>query len=646
MMDVNNLSSSTSPVVVQEELAKVNIENRGIPVNTPMQPVNDKIAGDEEKAKAQTEEMVKLAHQDALEYKKLEIDEEFLCDPLIFDQLLPELQDEIEKCQAFDTGSFLTGVKGAEPTTWATNQNILENGARYMQKQAKRLVDRENLSLEHAYKILIGALDHYDQMAALGCRMGKKTPLSTFVLRSALLLASQKDGIELLSWMVYTKAGKPIDKDKWTFLDDWKNWVPEAQAAMAKFSEVTIIRANALAEEYSEFQLILLKGGFGAGKTRLAKELMNDQAAGVVAPDLGKWVVRRSMETVPHSVAHVQGSQIAYKLFDNLLRTLLGTLVYDSSLSRPADISSYLKKSQQAKEKKKVMVYDVARHDMARILAVLKREVGGDDPRVPPNFIINSAMNDKLHRVECMEVILNYPVEDGVPVPEYHFMCANDKGWNSEKMMVITPNNIEEKHPEMRQRLAQEGIEIDQGKLRLTFDEDQLETYYTTQFERPVRSIMEDLSREENEIFFQVFSNRILIPNLSKVSIHGEASFYDALPGKIKQVLSESAFQGSFASLKEETRDHFFQTLKELPSLQAKVAKAEKHIERLKQQRERLSSGSKGRVKKASLHTQIEAQEQRLTLLKNKMKTVVSYLDLPLRTALIIHQKLGGDPWV
>lgn len=70
------------------------------------------------------------------------------------------------------------------------------------------------------------------------------------------------------------------------------------------------------------------------------------------------------------------------------------------------------------------------------------------------------------------------------------------------------------------------------------------------------------------------------------------------------------------------------QTLRELSQkveplrtkLTDQIGKAEKHLERLRYQRDHVKSGSSGRAKKSSLNTQIEAHEKRLEGLKSNLK--------------------------
>jgi septin family protein len=612
----------------------------------------------QEKVKDEAQRMVVQAsmERDKKREARWELDPKFVCDQETFQKVLPAFQQQISACINFDIAAFLRGFKGISLETLKSNEKILDDAIQFIGQQAKALAGEKNISREDAYKLLIGILDQYDAVAyQLSTGTSNSEPPSTFVLRSAILLSGQQEGIALQSWMVYTKIGKPDHKHLWTFLDDWKNWVPEAQGAMAKFSEITIAKVKKLARQHVGNQIILLKGGFGAGKTRLANELMQENAAGVVAPDLGKRVVRRAMPSVMHSSAHIQGSQIAFKIFDAMIQEQEGTIVYDSSLSKADDVKSYLQKSKISG--KKMIIYDVARHDMARALAVLKRDVEGDDPRIPPDFIIRSAIQDKLNRAECMKVILEYVDDKSVPPPEYHFIAGDRQGWNTAEVMTLLPKKIRQAHRRMKKRLEFEGIEIDRAShtVRFTKTSAELENYFNNQFERPVHAIMHDLSEAEQSILYETFSKRKLDLNPDHGSIDDASTFYEALPKNIQAVLPKNAVIQAFAAVKPETRKEFFAAIQAKlqakrehleAKLQEKIKRSEKHLALLKKKQSQ-GKGAARRNKREFLDVQIAAYEKHLELLNHdlKTKTFISYLDLPLRIALMIHQSLQKDPW-
>lgn len=515
--------------------------------------------------------------------QSVSLDPKFICDEVSFQKLSQGMSECLHLSSLFDTKTFLTGSKSGNETQIAMNNKVITVLSQKIANWAENLAVENSIQLEDAYKLIIGALDKLDATRSPG-------DTNTFALRSATLVASQNHGLTLSSWMVYTKGGKPVDNEKWPFLDQWKNWVPEAQGAMLKFTETTQVNAKRLADKNNEQKVVFLKGGYGAGKTRLANTLFEEESTGVVSPDLGKRVVRRSMDKISHSVAHIQGSQIAYKLFDDLIKKP-GMAVYDSSLSRPKDVHDYLQKCKAAQ--KKMVLYDVARLDVARILNVLKRDVHGDDPRIGPEFIIDSALLDKLNRVKCMEVILQDKTDVEAMKPEYHFYSGDSQGWNTESVMIIKPSQISMLNPAGEgadERLAIEGIESEAvGKtLKLVLTEDGLKAKYQAMFEKRVDQLMKELSSEERTILDEVFGSRSLVLNqVSKIT--DISSLYRATPASFRNALPESAFKAALESLQPDTLAEFLD--------------------------------------------------------RAKAKQEISYLDMPLRAALIINQNLQTSPW-
>jgi hypothetical protein len=314
---------------------------------------------------------------------------------------------------------------------------------------------------------------------------------------------------------------------------------------------------------------------------------MQEKTSGVVAPDFGKQVVRRSMEIITHASAHIQGSQIAYKLFDDMVKNVVGTVVYDSSLSRASDVTNYLNKSTSVD--KKLVIYDIARNDMARCLQVLKRPIRGDDPRIPPEMVITSAIRDKLNRKNCMDVILNYKILEGKEniAPEYYFLSGNVKGSNREMVMKLTPQKID-LSPNLEERLKLEGLRYNSEthSIETITSEIELKFFFEWQFQRPVKEILKELSEEEILKLSEIFSHRTFY---FEGPVKNTETFYQALPEKIKKSLPQNAIIEAFTSLSDETREKFFLSL----------------------------------VGAAS----------------------ISYMDLPLNAAFIIHQRLLSDPW-
>lgn len=513
------------------------------------------------------------------------LDQDFIISDNLYAELLEQTKLLFDIVENFEIGPFLTGIMNEDcqhKITLCTERiiSIVEN-----------MKEQYDTPKAQIYKMLIGFADRYD----------KQFPqTSTFAIRSAILKASAKDGAELESWMAYTKGGKPQRQDIWPFLDQSRNWIPEAQRSLGKFIEKAIVEARTLAKEHPSGEVILLKGGFGAGKTRQINQLFGETATGAVAPDKAKTVVRKSLPTVSHGSAHVQGSQIAYQFFDEIITRVAGTVVYDSSLSNPADLNSYIQKA--IKADKKAVVVDVTRNDFARFLAVLKRSVTGEDPRIPIDFIINGTIRDKLQRFKCIQEVLLFDLKvDPRVTPEYRFLGGDEEGWNIEEVVRITPSKLTfPSDPSAREeaikRLALEGITYDEktSEIITHLSEKTLRNQFNKQLNNTVTEVIAGISKEEGSICTEVFGNRpltttTLAKHSDDPSIH-IANFYDALDDKVKAAITKKEFLEAFKDLNPETLSKFSQKI------------------------------DKG--------------------------TPINYLDLPLRAALIINSKLKSDPWI
>lgn len=511
-------------------------------------------------------------------------DKEFICDDATYKLLMAHLALLLSNAETYDTGLFLIGpkAKDAQNPQYERNERLLTITVHELSLLATELAARKKISPSQAYKLLLGAIDRYDDE-------NPRKSSSSFLLRSALLLASSGAGANLESWMVYTRSGKPDRAHIWEFLDELKNWTAEAQGAMAKESELLIVEARGLALQHPENKVLLLKGGFGAGKTSLAKKLLKESFSGVIAPDKAKMAVRRSLPDVSHNVAHVQGSQLAYNLFDELIKQQSGTCAYDSSLKAPGDVAAYLKKCQ--KVHKKMEIFDVARKDVARFLSVLKRDVDGEDPRIPPEIMMKAAIGDKLNRVACMEVILKSESKENASRPVYHFLCGNAQGTDTKEVLTLGPNNEMQLASEAKERLKLEGIEVDdtKGEIRLVMDEATLTKEYHEQFQTAVAALVDTLSDDERMALRDCFSKRVFYLREAVAEIRSSSQLYQHLPQKVQEALPNKVFVEAFNSMPEPIQEQIFRTCEQT-----------------------------GRF---------------------------SYLDLSLQAALQIHSKLLQDPW-
>lgn len=462
------------------------------------------------------------------------LDQDYICTEKSYNDSLAFIQTLQELIEYINISEFVSGVENKR------NEEILAAATNSMRLNAMRfLLNGEAKDLNTANKKLVGVLDRYD----------KTDPKGTYILRTALLKASHAAGVGLHSWSVYTKGGKPEGSEIWGFLEKGKNWIPEAQGLRAKWIEITSVKTNRLSKKFKDNQVVLLKGGFGAGKTRQILERFGVYGAGAIAPDKGKAIDRRINPDLPHFAAQAHGSQAAFELMDELLQKQTGTVIYDSSLYKPEDVAGYLAKCKKAG--KKMVIYDVARNDMARILSVLKRPVEGEDPRIPPHLIIESAIRDKVNRVKCMQIVLDDDTKVGSLRPEYHFISGDEQGWNAEEVMELGPEGTIVLKPGAEERLALEGIEFSGNTLKLTVNEESLEKYYEEMFDRPVREIMAALSFEEQSTL-GVFQQRIFPTKL-----------YDDLPKNIRDALPKKAFEDALENVDFSSKQFF--TYEDLP---------------------------------------------------------------------------------
>lgn len=420
----------------------------------------------------------------------------------------------------FNTQVFLSGQNIEKEMT------IIDEAA----GQIMSWVSNTGMSKKDSYQELLKSIDAYDT---------SHPDTSSFAFRTALLAASHMDGVGFESWVVYTKPNRLQGDDKWTYLDNFKNWIPEVQGIFAKYTETAFVKAKALADQYSDQQVVLLKGGFGAGKTRLAKKLFEETSPGITAPDKGKEVVRRSMPAIPHAAAHVQGSQIAFRLFDDFIQQLQGTVAYDSSLRDPKDLISYMDKAEAAG--KSITVNDVARYDMARILSVLARNVEGEDPRIPPSFIVHSAIGDKLRRHECMNAVLQ---SSSGARHSYDYYSADEQGWNTKKILTVTAGEITfhtSNEQEAHDLLALEGIsyDADENKFILMQNKKELEAFFNEQLSKPVSEIMNTLSPQNQTELSTIFEGRKIKVNSFP---RDPLNIYDCLDPHTHSCISKEAF--------------------------------------------------------------------------------------------------------
>lgn len=454
--------------------------------------------------------------------------------------LLPE--------ETFQTAAFLSGQNNQQ-TLQVTKLCKAIKGEFY-HESSKNIIDL----LEH--------IKHKDS------HNPKEATRHSFLLRCAILQLSEEEGLGLQSWQTFTHASPPevTSNTFWPWLEQPKNWIPEAQGAAAKYMETTWIKALELAKKHPEQMVVAYKGGFGAGKTYHGTTKYGDNFAGSVSPDKAKKVIRKALP-ISHAAAHVHSSDLAFKLFDGLIKhPTMGTIIYDSSLSSVRDVKELIKKSEAAG--KPLQIIDITRDDKARVLAVLARPVEGEDPRVPLHNILLGAERDRKERPACLNAILEEPgvtPKDGQKktiVHNYELHCSDAEAADSQ--LICTLNSGQS--PKWNDKLAPEEINdrLSRQGIKFNTNTERFEAISSTEnwqnelmklLKQPVKMLVKDLSSKESQVRERNFSQRIL-PLTKDIPILTPANLYESLAPKIRSVLSSESFIRSFTPLEyEEQQD-------------------------------------------------------------------------------------------
>ncbi|MGI9279516.1 MAG: hypothetical protein ACR2PX_07790 [Endozoicomonas sp.] len=410
----------------------------------------------------------------------------------------------------------------------------------------------------------------------------------SFAMRSAILLASEKSGAGIESWEAYTKQppGKKVMKlsgpDFWPWVEKHTNWVPEAQAAFLKYVETAYVAARKLSSLHQENQVVAYKGGFGAGKTSHGKEAFGSDEdaqplfAGSIAPDSAKSVMRKAMP-LSHGTVHLQGSNMAFNLFDGLIqKSGMGTIIYDTSLSRAKDIEDMIGKSVQAGKPLKVV--DIARDDKARMLAVLGRRVVDNDPRIPVGFLLAGASRDRSGRAECLNTVLNSKKSHHIDkktkestelVHRYEFHCADQTGSDRQWLVTLKSSEPPEWNPnlpeeEITRRLASQGIRFNSTSGRfesLSPGEDWSEVMRKELHKSP-RTLVSNLSKGEADIRLQQFMGRTIQFDRPMAGRSIEEAYYSmSLP--LTLAIPKDAFLDAFSVLDQDTAQQLIHDMHE-----------------------------------------------------------------------------------
>lgn len=424
----------------------------------------------------------------------------------------------------------------------------------------------------------------------------------SFALRTAVLLAAQRTGGPMESWKVYTLPSPDKDKDFWAWIEKPGSWIPEAQALKAKYFQNTFVHSLNLAKKHNSPTVAMLKGGFGAGKTQHINQSYGGTAKGVIGPDTAKNIVRSPIKELNHSRAHLQASDAAFSQFDTLIKQISGTVVYDSSLSRASDVRAYLIKAEQSG--KALEIADITRNDSARALAVLSRPVDGDDPRIPPAFVLRGADMDRKQRPDCMNAVL-YPstyTKDINITQQHRYELFGCNAAAADKRLLITIDATGEiqwapqgdiTKKEAINRMQEQGVLWDKKNQQFTHIDpnENWKKTLKTQLEQPVGKLIQSLNPGEKKIRHSVFSQRILPLKASEFT--SPAGMYTQLDAQFTACISKEAFIKAFDELDSNKQRELIHDL------------------------------------------QIKASQER----------TLSYLDLPATVALSLHAELKKDPW-
>ena len=230
---------------------------------------------------------------------------------------------------------------------------------------------------------------------------------SLFALRYALMEHIIKEGLRFPTWRVFTK-GSGKTTDIWAHVLSLQNWVPEIQQLMNHSIAMAMIRGRGLDRAFKEMPgkdqepptVELAKGGFGAGKTFFLKVEYGDAISGVIGSDRMKGEIRKLFPGATSDQVHIQSSVLANAIYDALLTSGVDRIVYDSAMTDPTYLASFVLKAQETG--KSIVINDIVRTDMVRALGVLNRKIGGEDPNIPALHVLNVAAEEYATRLQCL----------------------------------------------------------------------------------------------------------------------------------------------------------------------------------------------------------------------------------------------------
>lgn len=298
------------------------------------------------------------------------------------------------------------------------------------------------------------------------------------IIRTALLCASTKLALPIESWEFSIKApvSDEMRKNPWPIIENFSNFTPEAQSRIhhammhfyftsKKFTQATPqqLDLNNQSEGVKaglSSDMIALKGGYGAGKTSLITRMGDAAYHAAIGSDRIKQFLRKPFQATPQTIFHRHASTIAWELINALCDAPGQKAIFDSSLSDVKDVAHFVNKCDQ--QGKSLSVQDIARTDIARILAVLARPVAGEDPRIPFTNLIKSAALDQTTRPDCLNTILHHQSTMPTRAAHNYVLHASDAlGTNTRELFIVAPGSIQLLVPgrTLAERLDQFGIE-------------------------------------------------------------------------------------------------------------------------------------------------------------------------------------------
>jgi hypothetical protein len=276
--------------------------------------------------------------------------------------------------------------------------------------------------------------------------MENASKTSLFTLRYALMERIVKEGFLFPTWKVFTKNSRKAT-DIWTHVLSLKNWVPEILQLMNHSIAMAMIRGRGLDTVFKAMPgkdqepptVELAKGGFGAGKTFFLKGEYEDAISGVIGSDRMKGEIRKLFPGATSDQVHIQSSVLANAIYDALLTSGVSRIVYDSAMTDPTYLASFILKAQ--KTGKAIVINDIVRTDMVRALGVLNRKIGGEDPNIPALHVLNAAAEEYATRLQCLALAF-IPKEvfgpDSVPhTIEYCLYIGDENGGFAEQGIRI-----------------------------------------------------------------------------------------------------------------------------------------------------------------------------------------------------------------